>query len=41
MKLCDTVRVERSEKPDFIILHTGTNDLRSDADPEVIANSIM
>ena len=29
------------EKPDFIILHTGTNDLRSNADPEEIANSIV
>ena len=29
------------EKPDFIILHTGTNDLRSNADPEEIANNIV
>ena len=29
------------EKPEFIILHTGTNDLRSNADPEEIANSII
>ena len=29
------------EKPDFIILRTGTNDLRSNADPEQIANSIV
>ena len=26
---------------DFIILHTGTNDLRSNADPEEVANSIV
>ena len=29
------------EKPEFIILHTGTNDLRSNADPEEIANNIV
>ena len=29
------------EKPDFIILHTGTNDLISNPDPEEIANSIV
>ena len=29
------------EKPDFIILHTGTNDLRSNDNPEEIANSIV
>ena len=28
------------EKPDFIILHTETNNLRSNADPEEIADSI-
>ena len=28
-------------KPDFIILHTGTNNLISNADPEEIANSIV
>ena len=29
------------EKPEFIILHNGTNDLRSNADPEEIANNIV
>ena len=29
------------EKPDFIILHTRTNNLRSNTDPEEIANSIV
>ena len=29
------------EKPDFIILYTGTNNLRSNTDPEEIANSIV
>ena len=29
------------EKPDFIILYTGTNDLRSNVDPEKVANSIV
>ena len=29
------------EKPNFVILHTGTNDPRSNADPEDIANSIV
>ena len=29
------------EKPDFIILYTGTNDLRSNADPEKVANSMV
>ena len=29
------------EKPGFIILHTGTNDLRSNADSKEIANSIV
>ena len=29
------------DKPDFIILHTGTNDLKSNADPEEIVNTIV
>ena len=29
------------ENSDFIILHTGTNNLRSNADPEEIANIIV
>ena len=29
------------EKPDFTILHTGINDLRSNTDPEEIANGIV
>ena len=29
------------EKPDFVILHTGTNDLRSNANHEEVANSII
>ena len=29
------------EKPDFLILHTGTNDLRSNANHEEVANSII
>ena len=28
------------EKPDFVILHTGTSNLRSNANHEEIANSI-
>ena len=35
------VKTTIEDKPDFIILHTGTNDLRSNADPEEIANSII
>ena len=35
------VKLTIEEKPDFIILHAGTNDLRSNADPEEIVNSIV
>lgn len=37
MTTCIKPKIE--EKPDFIILHNGTNDLRSNANPEEIANS--
>ena len=35
------VKTTIEEKPDFIILHSGTNDLRSNADPEEITNGIV
>ena len=35
------VKTTIEEKPDFILLHSGTNDLRSNADPEEITNGIV
>ena len=35
------VKSSIEEKPDFVTLHTGTDDLRSNADPEGVANSIV
>ena len=37
----DHIKPTLREKPDFIVLHVGTNDLVSDRPPDLIAKSIV